>query len=137
MVDTFKVGEQLPALVDRIVASYKSDERTHYLNRTYLPSRQETIEIVQLLLELAYPGYHGRQRLTDLVRDGWPREAALKSVTLHPARLLGIGERFGSIEKGKEADFVFLDGDPLDPFARVRKVMIAGEIIHTVEGDVK
>lgn len=78
-----------------------------------------------------------RKRLTDLVRDGWSREDALKSVTLNPARLLGLGDRFGSIEKGKEPDLIFLDGDPLDPFARVRKVMIGGRIIHTVEGDVK
>lgn len=78
-----------------------------------------------------------RKRLTDLVRDGWSREDALKSVTLNPARLLGLGDRLGSIEKGKEPDLIFLDGDPLDPFARVRKVMIAGRIIHTVEGDVK
>jgi len=89
MVDTFKIGEQLPGLVDRIVASYKADERTHYLNRTYLPSRQETIEIVQLLLELAYPGYHGRQRLND------------HNVSFHVGELLPkLGDKlFGQIDQ--------------------------------------
>ena len=74
-------------------------------------------------------------RLAELVREGWEREAALKSVTLHPARMLDLEKRFGSIEKGKEADLIFLDGDPLDPTARVREVMIGGEIVHRVAGD--
>jgi cytosine/adenosine deaminase-related metal-dependent hydrolase len=77
------------------------------------------------------------QRLATLVRDGWPRAAALKSVTLHPARLLGLDKRLGSIEKGKDADLILLDGDPLEPFARVRKVLIRGEIVHTVEGEIR
>ena len=72
-------------------------------------------------------------RLAELVRAGWSRDAALASVTLHPARLLGLEKRLGSIEKGKDADLIFLDADPLDPRARVRSVMIAGRVVHTVE----
>lgn len=71
------------------------------------------------------------QRLADLVRDGWLREDALKSVTLNPARLLGLDARMGSIEKDKEADLIFLDGDPLAAGTTVRKVMIAGEVAFT------
>lgn len=80
-------------------------------------------------------GEHRRMlsRLAVLVREGWPRAAALKAVTLHPARLLGLDDTLGSIEKGKSADLVFLDADPLDPRARVREVMINGEIVHRVE----
>jgi hypothetical protein len=72
-------------------------------------------------------------RLAELTRLGWSREAAIKSVTLHPARLLGIDDRFGTIEEGKVADLIFLDADPLDPTAKVREVMIAGEIVHRAE----
>ncbi len=60
----FQIGDQLPVLVDRIVESYYADERTRHLDRVYLPSRREIIEIVQMLLELVYPGYYGRQNLT-------------------------------------------------------------------------
>jgi len=72
-------------------------------------------------------------RLAELVREGWSREEALKSVTLYPARLLGLETRLGSIEKDKDADLIFLDADPLDPTARVREVMIGGEMVHRVE----
>ena len=73
-------------------------------------------------------------RVAELVREGWSRDEALKAVTLRPAELLGLADKLGSIEKGKEADLIFLDADPLDPTAQVREVMIAGEIVHRVDG---
>jgi len=73
-----------------------------------------------------------RGRLADLVREGWSRDLALKAVTLHAARLLGLDARLGSLEKGKDAALIFLDGDPLDPMTRVREVMIGGEIVRAV-----
>ena len=74
-----------------------------------------------------------RERLSDLVRAGLDRAEAVKSLTLHPARAVGLGDRLGSIEEGKDADLVFLDGDPLDPHARVTRVMILGEIVWSGE----
>jgi hypothetical protein len=77
-----------------------------------------------------------RARAADLVRAGMPRDAALRALTLHPARLLGVEDRLGSIEKGKDADLVFLDGDgPLDPHAEVTRVMILGETVWEREED--
>jgi serine O-acetyltransferase len=56
---------ELPQLVERMVASYRGDPRAQHVNRRFLPSRDEILEIVRLLLELFYPGYYGRQDLTD------------------------------------------------------------------------
>lgn len=70
-----------------------------------------------------------RERLALLVRAGLSREAALKGVTLHAARFLTVEKDYGSVEKGKRADLIFLDADPLDPFARVKRVMINGEMV--------
>ncbi len=70
-----------------------------------------------------------RDRLASLVRAGLPRAAALKGVTMHPARLLGIDGDYGTIEKDKKADLVFFDGDPLDPHSRVERVMIGGKMV--------
>jgi serine O-acetyltransferase len=63
MPSQFQITEQLPLLVDKIVDSYNADERTRHIDREYLPSRREIVEIIHLLLELAYPGYYGRQNL--------------------------------------------------------------------------
>lgn len=59
----FQIGDRLPTLVDRIVESYNRDERTRHIDRAFFPSRAEIVDIIQLLLELAYPGYYGRQNL--------------------------------------------------------------------------
>lgn len=76
-------------------------------------------------------------RLSELVRRGWSRADALKSVTMNPARLLGLDKRIGAVSKGLEADLIFLDADPLEPYARVERVMIRGEIVHTAKGNVR
>jgi len=55
----------LPALVEGMVASYHRDPRAQHVNRRFLPSRVEILDTVKLLLELFYPGYFGRQDLTD------------------------------------------------------------------------
>jgi imidazolonepropionase-like amidohydrolase len=60
------------------------------------------------------------------VRGGLDREAALSAITIEPARALGLAGRLGSIEVGKDADLVLLDGDPLDAQSRVVEVIVEG-----------
>jgi len=48
------------------------------------------------------------------VRHGLPEEAAIRAITLEPARLLGLDHEIGSIEAGKAADLLLSAGDPLD-----------------------
>jgi serine O-acetyltransferase len=55
----------LQEVVEALVASYRADERAQFLNKRFIPSRVEILEVLRMLLELFYPGYHGRQDLTD------------------------------------------------------------------------
>jgi imidazolonepropionase-like amidohydrolase len=64
------------------------------------------------------------------VRHGLDRETALKALTLHPAQMLGVDDRFGSIEAGKAADLVVYGGDPLSLASGVEMVMVEGRIVH-------
>jgi imidazolonepropionase-like amidohydrolase len=57
---------------------------------------------------------------------GISREDALAMVTLNPAKQLGVDNRVGSIEVGKDADLVIYDKDPLSTMSKVQKVMIDG-----------
>ena len=59
---------------------------------------------------------------------GISAEAALSSVTSGAARILGVFDRVGSLEEGKDADLVVLDGDPLDSLARIQTVYVDGSI---------
>lgn len=64
MNEEFDLSDRLPGLVQRFVASYDADPRTQRINRRFLPNRQEIAEIIELLLQLMYPGFFGRQDLT-------------------------------------------------------------------------
>jgi adenine deaminase len=57
---------------------------------------------------------------------GMTHEQAIKMVTINPAIQLGIDKRVGSIEKGKDADFVIYNHDPLSVYAQVQKTIIDG-----------
>jgi imidazolonepropionase-like amidohydrolase len=63
------------------------------------------------------------------VAFGFPEDEALKSVTLYPAQLMGVADRLGSIEAGKEATLFVCDGNILDIRAHVTRLWIAGREI--------
>ncbi|MGP5071788.1 amidohydrolase [Arthrobacter rhombi] len=60
------------------------------------------------------------------VKEGLDPVTALRSITINPARVLGLSDRLGSIEAGKDADLVLWSGDPLDVMQRAQQVFIGG-----------
>ena len=52
--------------------------------------------------------------------------AALQAITINPARHLGVADRVGSLEVGKDADLVITDGDPMVSDTTVKMVFING-----------
>ncbi|MEX2300194.1 MAG: amidohydrolase family protein [Bryobacterales bacterium] len=62
---------------------------------------------------------------------GLPREEALNAITRNPAEILGIADRFGTVEEGKVANLIVTDGDPLSITTEVRYLFIQGELTPT------
>ena len=58
-------------------------------------------------------------------------EKALATITLNPARELGLADRLGSIEIGKDADFAIFNGHPFNVFARCEMTFIEGELFFS------
>jgi serine O-acetyltransferase len=54
----------LDGLVADLVASYHADPRTHHLNSTFLPNRDRTIQIIELLRQVTFPGFFDERKLT-------------------------------------------------------------------------
>ncbi|MGQ0561178.1 MAG: amidohydrolase family protein [Gemmatimonadota bacterium] len=67
-----------------------------------------------------------KQQAGNAVSYGLPWAAALRAVTLDPARLWGIADRYGSLEAGKDADVVVWSGDPFELTTTVEHVFING-----------
>lgn len=66
------------------------------------------------------------------VAFGLPYEEALKSVTINPARIWGHANDLGSVEKGKIADLLVTDGDPLEIQTQVKHLIIKGKEVPLV-----
>ncbi len=64
------------------------------------------------------------------VREGMPEEEALKAITLHAAEVIGVQDRVGSLEAGKDADVVIFSGHPFDYRTVAEKVLIDGQIVY-------
>lgn len=60
------------------------------------------------------------------MQGGLPFEAALAAVTSTPARLMGVADRVGTLEVGKDADLVLWNGQPFEPSSRVIAVIVDG-----------
>jgi imidazolonepropionase-like amidohydrolase len=60
------------------------------------------------------------------VRAGMSREKALYALTMANAKILDLGDRVGSLEAGKDADFIILSGDPFSVYTHVLQTWVEG-----------
>lgn len=141
MPEDFVIGPKLGELVERVVASYRSDARTQHIDRVYLPSRADITQLVNDLLELLYPGFIGRQHLTQHnvafhVGDLLPRigETLFRQIYLC---LCYVDERATGVRSNEKAceertrhlTLTFLEGIPA-----IRE-MLAGDVQASYDGD--
>lgn len=64
------------------------------------------------------------------VMNGMDRKEALKAITINPAEAIGVGDRVGSLEHGKDADIVVFSDDPLKVKSKVQMVFVNGEKVY-------
>ncbi|MBK9120123.1 MAG: amidohydrolase family protein [Phycisphaerales bacterium] len=64
------------------------------------------------------------------VRGGLPNEDALRSLTIDAARILGVDDRLGSLEVGKDADLIITDGDILHYMTQVHIAVVHGRVAY-------
>ncbi len=69
------------------------------------------------------------------VRGGADEQTALEALTIVPARMMGLEDRIGSIEKGKDADILILNGAPLDYRTYVEQAIVAGKVSYVRDQD--
>lgn len=84
-------------------------------------------------------GFHTDDYITDsrfflrtaalAVRGGMTREGALRALTINNAKILELDDRIGSLERGKDADFIILSGDPFSVYTNVERTFVEGNLV--------
>jgi imidazolonepropionase-like amidohydrolase len=69
-----------------------------------------------------FPGFSVHDELELFVQAGFTPLEAIQTATLNPARYLGLSGSLGTIEKGKIADLILLEANPLDNVGNTRKI---------------
>jgi imidazolonepropionase-like amidohydrolase len=85
-----------------------------------------------------FPGFSLHQELALFVKAGLTPMQTLQTATLNPAKFMGRLADLGTVEKGKLADLVLLDANPLDDIAntrRIRAVVLAGRYFARADLD--
>jgi len=68
------------------------------------------------------------------IREGMTEQDALLACTRYPAEVIGVADRVGTLEPGKDADLVIWDGDPFEYLTQARCVLINGTPVHCTCG---
>lgn len=84
----------------------------------------------------AFVGFHTDDGITDsrlflrsaamMVRAGMSRDKAMEGLTIAGAKMLDLSSRVGTLEKGKDADFIILSGDPFSVYTKVEQTWVEG-----------
>jgi imidazolonepropionase-like amidohydrolase len=93
---------------------------------------------IPVAFQSGYEGYVPKSRIARYeaaiaAANGMGMEHALHALTMGAAEMLGVDERVGSLERGKDADVVLFDGDPFEYLTHVKAVIIDGEVVHSAE----
>lgn len=68
--------------------------------------------------------------VSSLVRSGLDRKKAMEALTIVPAKLIGLDSEMGSLEVGKKANLLILDGDPFGATTSIQQVYVEGKQIY-------
>ena len=90
---------------------------------------------ITVALQSGFEGYVPKTRIilfeaAIACANGLTFEDALRSITIDAARIIGVENRIGSLEAGKDADLVLFDGDPFEYTSRVCVVIINGVVVN-------
>lgn len=131
--------KKLSVVLDPQLVTWETDEDQEKEIRRFSPTYFHNAG-VKYALEVQTSTFGTRYlwyQAATAVSFGVPRAEALRSITLTPAEMIGVGDRVGSLEVGKDANVLLLTGDPLEAKSWVETVVIEGKIAYERKNDAR
>lgn len=138
-IDEIKASKR-PVILDAELTHREKDPITGEEKETFVPHVFDKAGVKYALQRQASSSLGDRflwYQAARTVAEGVSRDDAMNSITLWPAEMLGLGERLGSLEEGKDANLLVLTGDPLDAQTWVEHVYIQGEHVYDRADDIR
>ena len=134
-VEAWMIPEELKAHQVKCIVgpAYGSKSSSEFKNRDTIVGAVLEDHGIDFCVSTGHPGVNiemAMVQLTMMHKKGLSRMAALESVTINPAKVLGLDDRIGSLEIGKDADLVIWDGEPLDYYTSASTVLIGGSVVY-------
>lgn len=133
MILDFLVKNKIPAIVGPTM-SYKSKIETR--NKTWRSIGILHEAGILAALTSDHPVTHCQYQMIYGIlshREGLSRQGTFEVLTINGAKILGLEDRIGSLEPGKDADIALFNGDPLDARSKVMKVFIDGKKVYDID----
>jgi imidazolonepropionase-like amidohydrolase len=131
--------EQLEVLLDPDLTYWETDEERHeeVLRIPLSVFAKAKIKFAFRTENSNFGSSYMWYQAATAVKYGLSRSDAIKAGTIYPAEILGLGDRLGSIEPGKDANLLLLTGDPLDTMTWVDGVFVEGNLVYERSKDEK
>ncbi len=131
--EQYRIAKQLADKKIPVILPAQIDFEPSTRNRINVPAML-TDAGVKIALQPRTDSIEGHEdflrQIAELVKSGLDAEIARKAITIHPAEMLGVDYRLGSLEVGKDANLLILSGDLLDVGTRIHMVMMEGKVIQ-------
>jgi imidazolonepropionase-like amidohydrolase len=131
--ESYRIGERLAEQKVPVIVRAMIDFEIFTRNRINVPNMlvRAGTRIACIPVDTGLEAHEDfRRQMAELVKCGLDPEVAKKAMTIHAAEALGLDYRLGSLDKGKDANLLILDGDVLDATTTIHAVMIEGRMAY-------
>ena len=122
--------EKIPVIVGPVLTDRSKPELINQSPKTGGILANEGILVALMTDHPCVPINYLLLQAAVLVKEGMDEKKALEAITINAAKVCGIEDRVGSIEVGKDADLVILNGNPFELMTKVVMTIIDGEIVY-------
>jgi hypothetical protein len=136
--ENYRIADRLARHKLPVIVAARIDFEEFTRNRLNVPDllAEAGVKIACVPVSSDIEGHEDfRRQMAELVKCGLDAETARKAMTLHPAEALGLDYRVGSLEKGKDANLLILDGEILNVGTAIRKVIVEGKVVYENPGE--